>query len=337
MTTDPRSGAVSARAACRVDCAGGTLDIWPIGLLHPGARTVAFAIDVEARVRLSRRDAGYRVTQAGAAVEAADLGELSRHPDGALAGLVLAELAVPPVDVELASDSPRGGGLGASSAMAVALIAAAETFVGRPASASHTWASLARDVEARLMGLPTGTQDHHAAVLGGALEMVHRAGGSEVRRLEVDLEALGDTLLVVYTGASHFSAANNWQVLRRRLDGDADIVRLFDGIAAAAGEAACALTAGDLPRLGAVMSGEWSLRRRLAPEVSTPGIEDLLAAAAAAGAWGGKACGAGGGGCVAVLAPPARREAVAAALTAAGGRLLAARPTAAPLSVATTD
>lgn len=337
MNGESRPSAVTARAACRVDCAGGTLDIWPIGLLHPGARTVAFAIDVEVLVRLSRRDAGYRVTQNGAAVEAAGLDELCRHADGALAGLVLAALEVPPVEVELASASPRGGGLGASSAMAVALIAAAEAYVGLPASADGTWAALARDLEARLMGLPTGTQDHHAAVLGGALEMVHRAGGSEVRRLEADLESLGDALLVVYTGASHFSAANNWQVLRRRLDGDADIVRLFDGIAAAAGEAATALAAGDLPGLGAVMSGEWSLRRRLAPEVSTPGIEELLAAAAAAGAWGGKVCGAGGGGCVAVLAPPARREAVTAALTAAGGRLLAARPTAEPLRVTVED
>lgn len=325
---------MTARAACRVDCAGGTLDIWPLGLLHAGARTVAFAIDVEARVRLAPRDAGYRVVQNGQAVEAPDAEALSRHADGALAGLVLTALAAPPAEVELASDSPRGGGLGASSAMAVALIAAAETFAGRPASTPAACTALARDLEAVLMRLPTGTQDHWAAVLGGALEVVHRSGGSEVRRLETDLAALGESLVVVYTGATHFSAANNWQVIRRRLDGDADVVRLFDGIAEAAGEAAEALGAGDLPRLGAVMSREWSLRRRLASEVSTPGIEDLLAAAAAAGAWGGKACGAGGGGCLAVLAPPAKRDAVAAALTAAGGRLLAARPTAEPLRVA---
>jgi D-glycero-alpha-D-manno-heptose-7-phosphate kinase len=327
--------AVEARAACRVDCAGGTLDIWPLGLLHPGAGTVAFAIDIEARVRLAPRARGYRVTQGAEAVEADDLDELSRHPDGALAGLVLVALEAPPAEVALASDSPRGGGLGASSAMAVALIAAAEAFVGRDASGPATWTALARDLEARLMGLPTGTQDHWAAVLGGALAMSHRPGGSEVRRLDADLGALGDALVVVYTGATHFSAANNWQVIRRRLDGDADIVRLFDGIAAAAGEAAEALEAGDLPRLGALMSAEWSLRRRLASEVSTPGIERLLAAAAAAGAWGGKACGAGGGGCLAVLAPPERRTAVAEALTAAGGRVLAARPTAEPLRLRT--
>ena len=337
MTTrSETAAAVTARAACRVDCAGGTLDIWPLGLLHPGASTVAFAIDVEARVRLAPRPEGYRVVQNGEAVEAADAAELSRHPDGALAGLVFAALDVPPVEVELASGSPRGGGLGASSAMAVALIAAAEAFAGRDASPAATWTALARDLEARLMGLPTGTQDHWAAVLGGALQLTHRAGGSELRRLEVDLEALGESLVVVYTGATHFSAANNWQVIRRRLDGDADIVRLFDGIAEAAGEAAEALAAHDLPRLGAVMSREWSLRRRLASEVSTPGIEGLLTAAAGAGAWGGKACGAGGGGCVAVLAPPDRREAVAEALTAAGGRVLAARPTAEPLRLSRT-
>ncbi|HYH44993.1 MAG TPA: hypothetical protein VEG34_04860, partial [Thermoanaerobaculia bacterium] len=56
---------VTARAWCRVDLAGGTLDIWPLGLFHPGARTVNVAIDVAATVRLERREGTYRVVQAG--------------------------------------------------------------------------------------------------------------------------------------------------------------------------------------------------------------------------------------------------------------------------------
>ena len=44
----------TARAWCRVDLAGGTLDIWPLGLLHPGACTVNVAIDLAAPVGLRR-------------------------------------------------------------------------------------------------------------------------------------------------------------------------------------------------------------------------------------------------------------------------------------------
>ena len=36
---------IIAEAPCRVDMAGGTLDIWPLYLFHPGAVTVNFAIN----------------------------------------------------------------------------------------------------------------------------------------------------------------------------------------------------------------------------------------------------------------------------------------------------
>jgi D-glycero-alpha-D-manno-heptose-7-phosphate kinase len=322
------------QAWCRVDLGGGTLDIWPLGLFHPGARTVNVAIDLAATVRLRRSEDGfYRVRQGGALVEAGSASALTSQPEGALVGVVAEALGLPPVDVTLASDSPRGGGLGASSAMVVALIAAAEEELGKPASTAAERARLARDLEARLMSLPTGMQDHYPALLGGVLEIVQRPGGEAVRRLDVDLERLGDSLTVVYSGVSHFSAGNNWQVVRRRLDGEPEITELFAGIAAAAAEMPEALEAGDLARVGELMSREWSFRRRLAPGISTPELEALCAAATAAGAWGGKACGAGGGGCLAFLGPAERRGEIAGALEKAGGRVLPARPVGTPLFV----
>lgn len=328
---------IRARAWCRVDLAGGTLDIWPLGLFYSGARTVNVAVGVPATVRLTRRDRTYRVRQGERLAEGRTAAELATHPEGALAGTLLAALGTPPVEVELATGSPRGGGLGGSSALGVALVAAAERLAGLPASTPEATARLVRDLEARLMGLPTGVQDHYPALLGGALEIEHRPGGHRVRRLEVDLAALGRSLLVVYTGDSHFSAGHNWQVVRRRLDGDPETVALFTGIAEVASELPAALEAGDLERVGGLMAREWSLRRHLAEGIATPAIESLLGAARSLGAWGGKACGAGGGGCVAILAPPDRRAAIAAALTAAGGELLDAPPRAEPLWVGEGD
>jgi D-glycero-alpha-D-manno-heptose-7-phosphate kinase len=332
---------VRARAWCRVDLAGGTLDIWPLGLLHPGARTVNVAIDLAATVRLVPTASGYRVRQGDAAVEAASAAALAREPEGALAGTIAQALDLPPFEAELASGSPRGGGLGASSALAVAFLAAAqEAFdlafdpaFDRPRPSPSALAHLARDLEARLMGLPTGIQDHYPALLGGALEIEARPGGERVRALGVDLERLGACLVVAYSGQSHFSAGNNWEVVRRRLDGDAEVTGLFAGIATAASELVPALEAGDLRRVGELMSREWSCRRQLAPGISTLALEALSAAASAAGAWGGKACGAGGGGCLAFLCPPEAKERVARALTAAGAMVLPVRPAAEPLLV----
>lgn len=322
---------VTARAWCRVDLAGGTLDIWPLGLLHAQARTVNVAVDLAATARFLRRGEGCRVVQGASVVEAPTADALARTPEAALVGVIASALDLPPFEVELASDSPRGGGLGASSAMAVALIAAAEEELGRPRSTPQRTAALARDLEARLMGLPTGNQDHYPALLGGALEIRPLPGGEVVRRLAVDLDALGESLLVVYSGQSHFSAGNNWQVVRRRLEGEPGITELFDGVAAVAAELVTALEAGDLPRVGELMSREWSYRRRFAEGISTPVLEDLFARALAQGAWGGKACGAGGGGCLAFLCPPDRKPAVAAELERAGGRVLPTRPADGPL------
>lgn len=324
---------VTTKAWCRVDLAGGTLDIWPLGLLHPQARTINVAIDLAVTVELRPAAGGYRVLQGDSVTEAASAQELTRMPDGALIGVIASALDLPPFEVTLASESPRGGGLGGSSAMTVAFLTAAEEAFGRRRSEPRERAALARDLEARLMGLPTGMQDHYPALLGGALEIVPSPGGERVRRLDVDLASLDASLLVVYSGQSHFSAGNNWQVVRRRLEAEPEVTELFEGIAETASALAPALEKGDLPRVGALMSQEWSYRRRLAEGISTPVLETLLSAAASQGAWGGKACGAGGGGCLAVLCPPERRAGIAAALGNAGGTVLRASPTDAPLAV----
>lgn len=328
---------VSARAWCRVDLAGGTLDIWPLGVLHPGARTVNVAVDLPVTVRLEEGRGRFRVRQGDSVVEADTAEDLAATDEGALPGLILAELGMPPVELILASASPRGGGLGASSALAVALIGAGEAWLDRTPSSPGRRSALARDLEARLMGLPTGRQDHYPALLGGALEIAHDPGGQRVRRLDVDLPALGESLVVAYTGQSHFSAGNNWRILRGRLEADPGLVELFEGIAEVARALSEALEAGELRRVGRLMSREWSFRRRLAEGISTPRIESLLEGALSAGAWGGKACGAGGGGCVALLCPAEAKVEVETALEAGGARLLPTGPTGLPLLVETLE
>jgi D-glycero-alpha-D-manno-heptose-7-phosphate kinase len=170
-------------------------------------------------------------------------------------------------------------------------------------------------------------------LLGGALEISHSAGGERVRQLDTDLANLGQSLVVAYSGQTHFSAGKNWEVIRRRLDGDPEVIERFQQIADVAARLSGALEEGDLERVGALMSEEWSCRQGLAPGISTPQIEELLARGRAEGAWGGKACGAGGGGCVAILLPGSRRRAVEEALSAAGAHILPAQPTALPLAL----
>lgn len=317
---------IHARAWCRVDLAGGTLDIWPLGLFHPHGRTVAVAIDLAAEVEIAPRSHGWSVEHDGGVVEAPTVAELVANPDVALLGLLVQALDLRPCAVRARSASPRGAGLGASSALGIAMAAAGFVWKGEEPGPEDRLVAFVRDLEARLMGLPTGVQDHWIALRGAAQEIALRPGGAQVRPLAVDLERLGAHLVVAYSGSSHVSAETNWGIVRRRLEREPATVERFERIADVAAELAAALAGDDLARVGALMAEEWRARRELAPGISTPAIERLLEAAVDSGAWGGKACGAGGGGCVAVLAPADRREGVAAALASAGGSVLAARP-----------
>lgn len=126
---------VTATAPSRIDLAGGTLDIWPISSLVPGAMTVNVAIELPAtvvveprrdgRLKVVSKDRRHRTTQRLPLEPAAIKGPLSlllrlasSFELGRGAGLTCAAAA------------PAGAGLGGSSTLAVAVSAALGRFTG---------------------------------------------------------------------------------------------------------------------------------------------------------------------------------------------------------------
>jgi D-glycero-alpha-D-manno-heptose-7-phosphate kinase len=83
-----------------------------------------------------------------------------------------------------------------------------------------------------------------------------------------------------------------------------------------------ALIRGDWTATAEALATEWENRKRLAPGVTTPAIEALIARASAAGAKAAKVCGAGGGGCLFCLAEPDDVTAVKEALAVGGANVL---------------
>lgn len=311
------------RARCRVDFAGGTLDLWPLGLLHPGSLTVNAALELSVEVQLEPASVGWEFLGPKEKATFQDLAEAVRHPSYGLLATVAQFERLPPARLMWRSESPRGAGLGASSALVVAALAAAELSRSGVLERSVLDRSrIARDLEAQVLRLPTGIQDHLAASVGGVLAIHHKPGGELVEPLDTDLEGLSRCLLVAYSGESHLSAATNWQVVRARLDGCSTLEKAFEELAAASGEARSALLSRDWEKLACAVGRDWAARARFAPGVLTPRLEALFQAAEELGAWGWKACGAGGGGSALVLAPPERLASIREVWTSMGAQPL---------------
>lgn len=314
---------IDCSAPTRIDLAGGTYDIWPLYLFHDRAQTINAAISLRARCTLtSRRD--YRVSlvsdDTGESVEAAGPDALGVDRLPLLARLVR-HFGARGVEVRTRSDSPVGAGIAGSSAMNVALTAALAAWTGRPI-ADEALLTVAMNIEAQVLGVPTGVQDYRPALYGGVSAVELDVTGVRRVPLVVEPDALQQRLVVAYTGASRQSGINNWDVMIRRLNRDPAVSAAFDGIRDAALGVREGLERADWAAVARHLAAEWTHRKRLAPGVTTPAIDSLLARAAAAGATAGKVCGAGGGGCLVCLTEPDRRLQVVAALSNGGAKVL---------------
>ncbi len=323
---------IESKAPTRIDLAGGTLDIWPLYLFHEGSLTVNCAITRYAscvietlpspsrRIVLASRDT--RRQESFASLDA--LFRARRYKLPLLAHLV--RFFRPPCGFSLTTDSeaPAGAGIGGSSAMAVAISAALDRLTGAGLQ-REDWIHISRDIEAIVIRVPTGTQDHYPPAFGGASAIVLAPGGERREALGCDLDELERRLLLCYTGKPRQHGINNWEVFKRHIDGDPRVSRNLEKISVIARGLRAALEQNDWSDVGRLMREEWDFRRRNLRTISTPLIDRLISSTRSQGALAGKVCGAGGGGCVTLVIDPDARERVEAAAVAAGATLLPLR------------
>jgi D-glycero-alpha-D-manno-heptose-7-phosphate kinase len=314
---------INSSAPTRIDLAGGTIDIWPLYLFHQPAVTLNAAISLRAHCSIESRD-DQRVCLAsldtGERVEADSPEALDVDTLPLLARLVK-HFGARGLTLTTRSDSPVGAGIAGSSAMNIAVIAALNAFTHSHLD-DEAILELAQNVEAQVIHVPTGAQDYRPALYGGVSAVELSVTGARRVPLTVDPAALASRVVLAYTGATRNSGINNWDMMKRHIDGDTAVVAAFAQIATIARQMRDTLERGDWAATGAALAAEWNNRKQLAPGVTTPDIDALLVRAVGAGAWAGKVCGAGGGGCLFCLTPPDRQAAVSNALAAGGARLL---------------
>jgi len=320
---------IESRAPTRIDLAGGTLDIWPLYLFHEGSLTVNCAITRYAscvietarepshRIVLVSRDIGRK--ESFASFEA--LRRARRYKLPLLAHLVKVFRPAGGFTLTTDSEAPAGAGIGGSSAMAVAICAALDKLTG--AGLRHEeWIHISRDVEAIVIRVPTGTQDHYPPAFGGAAAIILAPGGERRESLGCNLDELERRLVLCYTGKPRQHGINNWEVFKRHIDGDRRVAQNLAKISSIARGVRAALERNAWNEVGRQMREEWDFRRRNLRTISTPLIDKLISSTRRQGALAGKVCGAGGGGCVTLLIDPDARVGVEAAVLAAGAKLL---------------
>jgi len=330
---------VSAIAPTRIDLAGGTLDVYPLYLFEGGGLTVNAAISIYGHMTVEERaDTRVHIRSADTGVEETftDLDEMQSRMGGDL-DLVKKALRFyckqsdprRGLNVTLRSEAPRGSGLGASSALLMALSSALNEIKNLGLSKDRL-IDLGANIEAQVIGIPTGKQDYFPPLFGGVCSIWFDVDGHHLEQLDKAglpnppdlIDHLNERLILTFTNINRFSGVTNWAMLKRYIEKEGDTVAHMRRIKEAALAIRQSLTTGDLDEFARLLAVEWENRKALAEGVTTPEIDAMIAVAEAKGARASKLCGAGGGGCMITYAEPEDVPAVKEALADAGATLM---------------
>ena len=277
---------IASKAPCRVDLAGGTLDIWPLYLFHHDSVTVNFAVDRYTYCELAERtDRAYEVTSRDlqCSIHFNDLDSLLNTANQKLK--LVAEIMrffAPHLrerlhgwTIETHSEAPAGAGISGSSALLIATASA----LNRICKTGHSLEKIreiSQNVEARIVRVPTGCQDYYPAMYGGVSAIHLLPSGIKRVGIPVDPEELNQRFVLAYTGEPRNSGINNWEVTKAHIGGDRAVHRNFDHIAAIANGMHAALESNDWTSVAGLLREEWGHRKKNAPGITTPLIDQLI-------------------------------------------------------------
>lgn len=217
-------------------------------------------------------------------------------------------------DLYVRSDFPVGSGLGGSSAVATAVVAAFnEMRLDR--WTTYEVAELAFQAERVCFGVAGGWQDQYASAFGGfnLIELDGKKNLVHAIRMEPNiLNELEECLILCDTRIKHDSGelhqkqkeTFSQEAKARHVAAMVDLCRQMHKH----------LIRGELLDFGRNLDTAWQLKRSLSSDISSSEIDVIYDAARSAGAIGGKLLGAGAGGFFLFFVQPQYRQKVANAL-----------------------
>ena len=203
-----------------------------------------------------------------------------------------------PVKITTYVEAPPGSGLGSSSALVVALVAAISEYYGIPFDEYET-ASAALKIEREICDLPGGKQDQYSAAFGGFNYIEFLQDGRTIvnpLRLNYKTQNMLEMNTVLYYVGSPRSDVRIIEGTSSNLEKDTKTVEITHKIKEACIEFKRSLLVGDVKKLSDLMNDYWNLKFQTNSKVGSPALIDTYEYAMLNGATAAKISGAGGGG-----------------------------------------
>ncbi len=316
---------IESHAPTRIDLAGGTLDIWPLYLFHESAATINLAINLYAKTKIETRNDSRII------IKSRDLNKRIKFKsikdikhNNSLSLITRAVNFFKPESglyIETDCESPSGAGLAGSSALNISICSALNKLLGNKYSRNEV-ITIAKNIEAQVIKIPTGEQDYYPAMFGGLHIIDLSIERVRADKITIDYKELEKWVTLCYSGSSRYSGINNWEIFKRHIDGNKKVFNNLDSIRKTANKMKTAVINSDFHMLAKLIKEEWENRKRLYKGISTPDIDRPIKTAIKNGAISAKVCGAGGGGCIIFFSEPNKQEDVKNALRKTGVKVL---------------
>jgi D-glycero-alpha-D-manno-heptose-7-phosphate kinase len=219
-------------------------------------------------------------------------------------------------------DAPAGSGLGTSSTLVVAIIAAFTEMLRLPLG-EYDIAQMAYEIERKDLNMAGGKQDQYAATFGGVNFMEFYEGDKVIvnplRIKQHYLFELENNLLLYYTATTRESATLIEKQSNNVINKQTKSIEAMHQLKQQAQRMKEALLKGRLHEIGEILDFGFQQKKQMAEGISNALMDELYEAAKKAGATGGKISGAGGGGFMIFYCPNTTKYKVQEQLEKFGG------------------
>ena len=229
-----------------------------------------------------------------------------------------------PVKITTYVEAPPGSGLGSSSALVVALVAAICEYYGLPMG-EYDIAEDAVEIERKICDLPGGKQDQFAAAFGGFNFMEFLQDGRAIvnpLRLNYKTQNMMELNTVLYYVGKPRKNSRVIENTSEGLKNSETVLNATHKIKEACIEYKNALLTGDFDKISELMETYWKNKLETNPHVASPEILDAYDFALWNGATAAKISGAGGGGHMVLFTEFEKRHQLISALEGKEGRVV---------------